>query len=183
MNWLDFGNITSAVGVSIALNSLWLGALVVALASAAIGILPRSNATTRHTVWFAALLLSLVTPLMLLVPRPTPAAAAGAGRLAAAPVTVPVTAHWPQYMALAWTLVALTLLARIGWSLLHIQGLKKRATEIGRRNGIRILASPEAPVPMAAGFLRRAVVFPQALLDQLTAEEFEQVLSHEMAHL
>ena len=72
---------------------------------------------------------------------------------------------------------------RQAWSLLHIHGLKRRATMLGQRGNIRLLASAEARVPMAAGFVRRAIVFPHSVLDSLTPEEFEQVLCHEMAHL
>jgi hypothetical protein len=91
--------------------------------------------------------------------------------------------RWPVYAVLAWLAIAAILLARVAWSLAHIHGLKRRATLLGQRGNIRVLASAEARVPMAAGFVRRAIVFPQSVLDELTPLEFEQVLCHEMAHL
>lgn len=185
MSWFDLQNVTAALAVSTALNSLWLGLLIAALAAALVRLLPRPNATTRYVIWFTALILALLAPAMLLVPRPAPvAAAAGAlAALPAAPLTVPVTAPWPIYASLAWMVIALILLARVAWSLAYISGLKRRATLIGRRGDIRVLSSPEVPVPMAAGFIRRAIVFPQSVLASLTPPEFEQVLCHEMAHL
>jgi len=167
--------------VSIALNSLWLGLLLAALAAGIVRLLPRSNATSRHAIWFTALMLAVATPAMMLIPRPAPAVSAPA--LSSAPWIVPVTAQWPIYAVLAWLAITALLLARVGWSLVHIRGLKRRATLLGHRGNIRVLASAEARVPMAAGFVRGAIVFPQSVAVELTAQEFEQVLSHEMAHL
>jgi beta-lactamase regulating signal transducer with metallopeptidase domain len=183
VNWAEWVNVAAAVAVSTALNSLWLGFLPAALAAGLVRLVPRSNATTRHAIWFTALVLAVVAPVIILIPRPAPISAPISQALQAAPVTVPVTAQWPVYAALAWLAVAAILLARVGWSLLHIYGLKRRASLIGQRGNIRVLASAEAKVPMAAGFVRRAIVFPQSLLDELTSQEFEQVLCHELAHL
>jgi Zn-dependent protease with chaperone function len=170
------------VAVSSALNSLWLGLLLTALAAGLLRLLPRANATTRYAMWFTALLLAVATPAVILIPRSAPAAA-GNFALPSAPLIVPVTAQWPLYFVAAWLAVSAILLARVVWSLAHIHGLKRRATLVAQRGGIRVLASAEARVPMAAGFVRRAVVFPQSVLDELTPQEFEQVLCHEMAHL
>jgi beta-lactamase regulating signal transducer with metallopeptidase domain len=183
VNWLELGNLTAAVAVSSALNSLWLGLLLAALAAGILRLLPRANATTRYAIWFTALLLAVATPAMVLIPRPASASAAGALSLPAAPLIVPVAAQWPLYLAAAWLAISAILLARVVWSFAHIGGLKRRAALVGQRDGIRVLASAEARVPMAAGFVRRAVVFPQSVLDELTPQEFEQVLCHEMAHL
>jgi beta-lactamase regulating signal transducer with metallopeptidase domain len=175
------------MAVSTALNGLWLGLILAALAAVMVRLLPRSNATTRYAIWFTALLLAVATPALLLIPRtaPTPGTLAGtmAPALPSAPWTVPVTAQWPVYVVLAWLAIAAILLARIAWSLAHIHGLKRRATLLGKRCNIRVLRSAEARVPMAAGFVRRAIIFPQSVLDELTPQEFEQVLCHEMAHL
>ena len=70
---------------------------------------------------------------------------------------------------LAWLAIAAILLARVAWSFAYIHGLKRRATSLGQRGYIRVLASSEARVPMAAGFVHRAIVFPQSVLDELDA--------------
>jgi len=183
VNWVEFGNLGAAVAVSTALNSLWLGLLLAALAAGMVRLLPRSNATTRYAIWFTALLLAVASPATLLIPRPAPAPTIIAAAPPAAPWIVPVTAQWPVYAVLAWLAVAAILLARVAWSLAHIHGLKRRGTLLGQRGNIRVLASAEVRVPMAAGFVRPAIVFPQSVLDDLTPQEFEQVLCHEMAHL
>jgi len=183
VNWLELANVAAAGAVSTGLNNLWLSALLAVLAAGMVRLLPRANATTRYAVWFTALLLAVTTPALLLIPRPGQASAAIASAQPSAPWMVPTTAQWPLYAVVAWLAIAALLLARVTWSLVHLHGLKRRATLLGRRGNIRVLASGEARVPMAAGFVRRAIVFPQSLLDELTAQEFEQVLCHEMAHL
>lgn len=183
MNWVELSNVIAAMAVSTGVNSLWLGILLAALAAGMIRLLPRSNATTRYAIWFTTLLLAVIAPVMLLIPRSTQPAAGVAAGPAAAPLAVPVTAHWPLYAVLAWLTISTILLARVLWSAGHIRALKRRATGLCLRGNIRVLASTEAQVPMAAGFLRRAVIFPQSVLDELSADEFEQLLCHEMAHL
>jgi beta-lactamase regulating signal transducer with metallopeptidase domain len=183
VNGFEWTNVAAAIAVSTAINSLWLGLPLTALAAGMVRLLPRSNATTRYAIWFTTLLVMAAMPMMLLIPRPAAAVAAGTSQVSTASWAVPVTAHWPVYAILAWLAISAVLLARVAWSLAHIYGLKRRATLLGQRGNVRVLASAEVRVPMAAGFLRRAIIFPQSVLDELTPQEFEQVLCHEMAHL
>src|SRR5579871_6654090 len=182
MNWQVLSDFLSALAVSTALNSIWMAALLTVLAATMLRLLGRPNAATRYAVWLTALLTASIAPvLILLVPHSSPAAVAAAE--APSPVAVPVTASWPLYLTIGWATISLILSARILWSIAYIHGLKRRATPLARRGGIRVLASREVRVPMAAGFFRRAIVFPQSVLEELEAAEFEQVLDHEMAHL
>ncbi len=183
MNALDLANMGAAVVVSLGLNSLWLGLLIAAIAAGMLRVLPRSNAATRYLVWFAALVLVCAAPAMLLIPRTEAPSSVAAAVPAATPLVVPTTAGWPLYIMLAWMGTSAILLARVAWSLAHIHGLKRRGTPVGRRDNIRVLASTEVRVPMAAGFVHRAIIFPKALIGELTSEEFDQVLCHELAHL
>jgi len=183
VNWVELANVVSAMAVSAALNSLWIGFLLVALAAGAIRLLPRPNATTRYAIWLTALMLALVTPALLLLPHQAPAAAMNRAATAPAPLTVPVTAQWPMYAVLVWLGITAVLMMRLCWSVAHIHGLKSRGTLIGERSGIRVLVSHEVAAPLAAGFVVRAVIFPQSVIDELSPHEFEQVLYHESAHL
>jgi beta-lactamase regulating signal transducer with metallopeptidase domain len=184
MNWLDFANIAAATALSSALNSIWLGLLLAGLAALMLRVMPRSNATTRYAVWFTTSLLILaVPPLFLLVPRPVALAATLTLPAAAAPLAVPVTTRWPVHVVMGWLAISIVLVARLAYSLYHIQGLKRRATLLGMRGNVRVLSSAYVRVPMAAGFVRRAIIFPRTIVSQLSTEEFEQVLSHELAHL
>ncbi len=181
MSGMEWANLAAAAAVSGAANSLWLGLPLAGLAAGMLRLLPRANPATRYAVWFTALVLVLAAPALFLIPRPAPGGAAMAA--AATQWSVPVTARWPLYAMLVWVAIAGALLARIALSLAHIQGLKRRATRLGKRDDILVLASAEVQVPMAAGFWRRAIVFPQSMIGELSAAEFEQVLCHELAHL
>jgi beta-lactamase regulating signal transducer with metallopeptidase domain len=175
----------AALAVSSALNSLWLGLLITGLTALIVRLLPRSNATTRYAVWLTALALIVALPIGLpLMPKEAVAVSAVSTHVAALPqLEVPAAATWPLYVGLGWLAITALLLARVVWSLCHIASLKRHSKVIGTRGNIRLLASSEVRVPMAVGFLRRAIIFPQAVLDELSAVEFEQVLSHELAHL
>ncbi len=52
-----------------------------------------------------------------------------------------------------------------------------------QRSKIQILVSKKAPVPLATGIFKKRIVFPGALIDQLTQPEYEAVIAHEVAHL
>jgi len=172
----------AAVVLSGTINSLWSGLLLTALAAVALRLIPRSNATTRYAIWFTTLILILAMPaLFLLVPPASPGSTAAVQPTAA--VALPEAAAWPMYAVWAWMAITAGLLARVALSIRHIRALKRHATLLGTRDGIGLLASTEIRVPMAAGFVRRAVIFPQALLRELSAAEYEQVLCHELAHL
>jgi hypothetical protein len=62
VNWLELANVAAATAVSTALNSLWLGFVLAALAAGMVRLLPRSNATTRYAIWFTALMLAVAMP-------------------------------------------------------------------------------------------------------------------------
>jgi len=184
MNWMEWANIGSAVALSSALNAAGLGLLIAALAAAVVRSLPRSNATTRYAIWLTAFALVLAAPVALLLAPHTPAVAVPVpAPVVPAPISLPATAGWPIYALIAWATIAGILLARVGWSLSHIRSLKRNAILVEHRGSIRLLASPDVRVPMAAGFFRRAILFPQWAFDQLSPQEFEQVLAHELAHL
>ena len=106
MNWFEWTNVAAAAALSTGINGLWLGMLLAVLATAAIRLLPRPNATTRYAIWLTALLLAMAAPVLLLLPRPIPMAASATAP-ASAPWTVPVTAQWPVYAALVWLAITL----------------------------------------------------------------------------
>lgn len=51
------------------------------------------------------------------------------------------------------------------------------------RAKVRILTSNKAPVPLAVGVIKKRIIFPAALINQLTQQEYEAVIAHELAHL
>jgi beta-lactamase regulating signal transducer with metallopeptidase domain len=87
-----------------------------------------------------------------------------------------------------WLGGALFLLARTGRDLLAVERLVARATPADlpdalqrRMKGVRVVVSPEAPGPMAAGLFRPAIVLPPSIA--LASPGMAALLEHERAHI
>jgi len=52
-----------------------------------------------------------------------------------------------------------------------------------RKTHIKIVLSEEVKIPCAIGFFQRSISFPKNFVDQLSQEEFEAILVHELDHL
>jgi beta-lactamase regulating signal transducer with metallopeptidase domain len=65
-------NAFSAAGLMAVLNTLWLALAVAAVMWLALRLMPRVNAATRHAVWWAALALVVLLPVVTLLPRSGP---------------------------------------------------------------------------------------------------------------
>jgi beta-lactamase regulating signal transducer with metallopeptidase domain len=162
------------------------------------------NATTRYAAWWAALLLVMY----LLIPREhkvvrTPPSAAGAQpsvvELAQSTrIVVPIKASpisWIRWILTAWLVLSLLLLLRLAASYRWMRGRRTRAVEaplelrdraqdwLALRPGARLAVSEEILRPMAIGPWRPTILIPSRLLDGLDAEDLDQVILHEAAHL
>jgi len=154
----------------------------------------RQNSRTRFVVWFAALLGIAFLPLtssLFLKPH-----AHGIGSTHS-DFTLP--AEWAVYVFLAWGLVALVGLLRVGIGFVHISKLRKRSVEVnlssldpqlqqrlgaqaaGRK--VRLYECADLRVPIAVGFLRPAIILPSWTLRGLSNSELNGVILHEMAHI
>jgi beta-lactamase regulating signal transducer with metallopeptidase domain len=150
-------------------------------------LLPRTNSTTRYAVWSATLVAIACLP-ALMVEAPSHGTAVAGGAL----VTVPAPAGWVLWALAAWPLISAAMLARLAWAYASMRRLKRRAQPLefepslnayaGRRR-VRLCATPEIGVPMAAGLFNPVILIPESLPRQLTREEFRQVLVHELAHI
>jgi beta-lactamase regulating signal transducer with metallopeptidase domain len=69
---LEVLNALSAAGLTALLNTLWLALAVAAVMWFVLRMMPRVNAATRHTVWWAVLALVVLMPLATVLPRPAP---------------------------------------------------------------------------------------------------------------
>jgi beta-lactamase regulating signal transducer with metallopeptidase domain len=154
----------------------------------------RQNSRTRFVVWFAALLGIAFLPLtsfLFLKPH-----AQGIGSTHSN-FTLP--AEWAVYVFLAWGLVALIGLLRVGIGFVHISKLRKRSVEVnpssldaqlqqrlgaqtaGRK--VRVYECADLRVPIAVGFVRPAIILPSWTLRGLSRSELNGVILHEMAHI
>jgi beta-lactamase regulating signal transducer with metallopeptidase domain len=104
----------------------------------------------------------------------------------------------PGAALLLWVSVSALLLLRLGWGVLHLHGIQRRAAELtdeewvrltdglSRRLGlgriVRLLRHPRARVPMTWGLFAPVVLLP-AEADGWDADRRRVVLAHELAHV
>lgn len=97
-----------------------------------------------------------------------------------------------------WALAALFAIVRLSVSLMHLERLKHdalplaieyrtrmdrwmRAAKGGR--GVRLCRSPEITIPIAVGLFDAMILVPETLIDELSPEDVDRILLHELAHL
>jgi beta-lactamase regulating signal transducer with metallopeptidase domain len=126
--------------------------------------------------------------------EPMPAAEAFAWRDAVARVEAAL-----PWLVCAWLIGAglLSLRLLIGWRRLRLTRrnatecdcskalavLKQLCARMGIRRAVRLLESAAVQAPVALGWLRPAVLFPLGALAQMTPDQIEVVLVHELAHI
>ena len=96
-----------------------------------------------------------------------------------------------------WLVIAMARLAGLGRQMAALRRIKREAQEapaawnsalqalaidLGVRRPVRLGLTDELAAPVAAGFLHPRILLPTAMAD-LTAEQVEPVLRHELAHL
>ena len=191
-----FGLLAQA-GAQRLLDSLVLGSEIAALAWILLRLAPRSSAATRFAVWFSALVAVAAAPLGVgalqagLLPG-TLGGLASAWRLS-------LPASWAPYLLGAWALLAACGVLRLGSGLRQLRRLRqsclvidpaglpplarRTVAEFNREAPLQVCVSQRVSVPMAVGFFRPAVILPAWLPAQVSDEELNQILLHEMAHL
>jgi beta-lactamase regulating signal transducer with metallopeptidase domain len=173
------------------LNCLAQGILIALFAWIVLRVVGRRNSGTRFAVWFCALVAIAASPLLeASFLRATSAASSAA-------LTMPL--GWALYLFAAWAVVAVIGLARVAAGLWHLRQIRRNCmavnvsdldpklrTTLAEFRSVRhveICASNELSVPTAIGFFKPAVAFPSWVLGELSAEELNPVLLHELAHL
>jgi len=170
------------------------GVILTAFAGLLLRVIGRQNSGTRFAVWFSVLLA-------------IPALAMSGGVWASAPghgpaTTVPVIsmrASWALYLLGAWALLASVGLLRVAVGLWHLYRLRKsciaiEATSLDRplqemlrrfqaSRAVTICVSEQVQAPTAVGLLKPAVVIPEWLMRELSTQELQQVMLHELTHL
>jgi len=173
--------------------SLVAGTSLVAIVTVALRLTPQKNSQTRFTVWFAALLAVLALPFLGAEWRPQLAYLTPHNSL----VIIPES--WALVILCGWVVVAGSGVIRLVAGMWQVRRLRLGCTEIDprllgpelqrivdefkRSRPVSILISPRLEVPTAIGFLRPAVVIPAWLADEMTSEDLQYVILHELAHL
>jgi bla regulator protein blaR1 len=192
-------------------HSLWQGALLACMLSAFRWFTARSRPQTRYWAGLVALLAlflaSAFTFAYLLAPENVAEGAvislSGIAGAAEAPsllgrATGALNSNLPLLVA-AWALgLAFFVLRTLGgyWYLSRLrrsgqapgdERWQRRLDEIAASMGVRgkvgLMESARVFVPVVIGFLKPVVLLPVGLLNQLSMEEAEAVLAHELAHI
>jgi beta-lactamase regulating signal transducer with metallopeptidase domain len=174
------------------LNAIPGGLLIAGLAWVLLRVVGRQNSGTRFAVWFCALFAVAGLPFIASVSK-------------AAPVTQAVRSEivlpdsWAAGIFALWILIAALATLRILVGLWKLRRLRSRAVALavsslppatqevvaqiqsGRR--VEVCSSSAVTVPTAIGFFRPAILIPDWVLQDLSAEELKVILLHEFAHL
>ena len=102
-------------------------------------------------------------------------------------------------IVLLWGIGFMLFSLRIFGGLIYIKSIKDQATEwtqshlsdklvlfkskLALTKPVKILLSKAIQVPMTVGFLKPVILFPVALINQISTEELEAILAHELAHI
>lgn len=153
----------------------------------------RCNAGTRFAVWFSSLLAIAAVPALAGEWLTRVSSVSNSRAL----LTLPDS--WAVYLLVAWAAFAAWFLFGLARSLWHLRTLRKSCIEVDpaaleasvqhtlqsqRGNRTVVLCTSEmVKVPTAIGLINPAVVIPGWVMQELSADELNQILLHEFAHL
>lgn len=166
---------------------------------------PRLSAATRLVIWQILFAVVVLLPVLQLVPWkpvvepvvsrqaavPVAAEPESAGEAPAGPAPL-VEIHDTDVdgtLAFVAVLLAAVQLLRLPVGYWMIWRMKRRGKVLdmalpqGLQREARVLVSETVRAPLAVGFRHPAIVLPKRLVEKLSAEELEQVVLHEAAHL
>ena len=183
--------IALAVGQRL-VSCLLEGSALAAAVSLLLWLTPKGNSRTRFAVWFLTLIGILVLPLMA---RSGDGASGVGGFLP----HLKLPGAWATYGLIAWAALFCFGLARIVAGLWNLYFLRQRGRELQRTDlpeaawqglgglagsrRVQFCVSDEVKGPTAVGFFRPAVLLPPWAVKDLSAEEINRVLLHELGHL
>ncbi len=172
------------------------GTLIAIFTGSLLRVMRRRSSVTRFAVWFSALIAIATLPFFVglfgahVASNPLAVAARPA-------LTVPGT--WALYLFAAWVAISAWRMIGVGRGLWHLYVLRKSCVAIDpatldplllntlARNQtprkIALCTSDLTNVPTALGLVKPAIVVPAWVMRELSADELNQILLHEIAHL
>lgn len=192
---LELNAIAQSSTIQIA-DCLVKGTLIALFAGLVLRLSPRKSSAVRFALWFSALMAIAALPLLSNV-RWLHGLGVPAQSIIRPEITLP--SSWALYVFGAWAGITTWRVLRVGLGLWHMHALRKscvpidsavldprlRATlENGRRTGpVRLCASDLVQVPTAIGLVSPLVIVPHWVIAELSPDELNQILLHEVAHL
>ena len=194
LNATGLNGIAQASAVQI-VDCLVAGTLIAMFGGLVLSLLRRHSAVTRFAVWFSALMAIAAVPLFAGSLWSHVSVSPSAGGSSA--VTLP--GSWALYLFAAWVAVASWHVAGVGRGLWHLYTVRKSCVAVdltmldaqlqqtlARNQSLRHIAlctSDVVHVPTAVGLAKPAIVLPVWVMQELSADELNQILLHELAHL
>jgi bla regulator protein blaR1 len=186
-------------------NHLWQSTLFAAIAGLLTLALRRNRAQIRYCLWLSASVKFLI-PFSLLVmagshfarsyvPAAAPSVLPAAVEQITQPfvvtaplVTMPSHAGWvagalPAMLCGAWAIGFLILVASWWkrWRRMHTE--LRTATAVTLPGGVRVLSSPAFREPGVFGVWRPVLLLPEGIAGELTSQQLEAILAHELCHI
>ena len=182
---------TSAVQI---VDCLVQGTLLAVFSGLMLGMARRQNSGTRFALWFSALMAIATLPLFggswvrhVGIPPGSPT-----------PSTITLPASWALYLFGTWAVIAAGLLIGVVRGLWHLHVLRKSAVPImpaaldprlrrtleraRAKRSVDLCRSDRVQVPTAVGLAKPMILIPCWVMQELSSEELNQILLHELAH-
>jgi beta-lactamase regulating signal transducer with metallopeptidase domain len=174
------------------LNGVPEGIAIALLAWLLLRIFTRSGSSTRFAIWLSALAAIIVIPL-----------ARGIwlskGTLIERTSFWSVSDVWARDICIAWLAVSLLGLVRVALGILNLRRLRRDAlrieisllsaavqetlTSLRSSRSVELALSSRVSVPAVIGFFKPIILLPAWALEELSSEQLNAVLMHELAHL
>ena len=177
----------STMAASSLINAVAEGVALTAGIGLLLHLIPRIKPSIRFIIWAAVMFAALAfhfVPLGSAVER----SAVIPGRI------FHIHAYWAVAIVTVWSTVALSRLAGLLRSAISLRRIAEGAVPIAldsaceallrtSRRSVTLCTSTEVDRPSVAGFFRPRILFPEGIFSQLSSEEREQIVLHEMEHL
>ncbi len=191
---INFNAIAQTSAIQI-VDCLVEGTLIAIFAGLVLGVARRQNSGTRFAVWFSALMAIATLPLF----GASWWSHAGSSPAETVVPAITVPGSWALYAAGVWAAIAAWSLLGVGRSLWYLHVLRKsclpvdaakldtRLQETLERNRssrpVTLCTSDLVRVPTALGLVKPVIVVPHWVMKELSADELNQIVLHELAHL
>jgi TonB family protein len=169
--------------VTILLNGLWQGLLIVVVATLISFAVPQRHAATRYAVWFVALIALLLVPAVTLW-HPTPQIGTLTPPVVArtSAIALQATSDNSWWLTALWIAGVTLFLARLLRSHLRIGRIIKTALRAPNL-GPEVMTSHDVVYPIAAGLSAPMVILPASVVATLERGDLEAIVRHERAHI
>lgn len=166
------------------------GTVIAMFAGAVLGLARRQNSGTRFVLWFSALAAIATLPFLGALHLGISAGAAGTSAM-----TLP--SSWALYAAATWAAIAGWFLVGVGRGLWHLHVLRRSCVPVDaaqldasvRKNleratrRVALCTSDQVTVPTVVGLVKPVILVPGWVMQELSADELNQIVLHELAHL